>query len=651
MSLFGRSTTTGGTGNDGASIAAMARKRTEERVVDDDEAPMHGRASYASTGTLSQVWSHFRPSEEGQHRQHRRTSNLFGDVNKLRQGSQHDDAADELIEKEQKYTNSLCGRIAKHHYFDNLTMLFICINALAIGYDANYEAVFGKPKNLYEGPMYFIIADNVFALYFSVEIIIRFVAYRRKCDCLHDAWFVFDSGLVILMVLETWLLPAMQGGIELPKMSMLRLARLGRLLRGMRKLPELMLIVKGMVAAVRAVAWTVVLLLLLTFTTSIVFTSEYHQGLQSDEDTGDTVQGTFGSMGKSMFSLLIMGAILDDVTYCTDLIRGSGKTHMIVFFCLYIVVGSFMMMNMLLGILVEVVGNSAEGEARINTEAQFREDVTNILLAMDKDRDTSISKSEFQNIGKTPELRSVLKGMGIEDRHFDVYGQLLFQTEGDEEDEEKTLTYDDITSMILRLGPGTKISTLDFAAMSETMIKSHKRMKERLALVERMVRDVALKRLGHLPHVPSGDLAPAPVYDTSKPSSRRGSWQTSEQGAEAPHSIAHGMLPAELPQLPTEGVLKAPRKAQTDSGLRQLALGGDAVLPSADKMSAVNKPLITVDTIISLTGAPSGHILAELMKRLHVADFAETGVPLALLDEELRSKVLAAAKAAGASRS
>merc|ERR1719265_2229468 len=113
-----------------------------------------------------------------------------------------------------------------------------------------------------------------------------------------------------------------------------------------------------------------------------------------------------------MFSLIIMGTILDDVTYCSDIIRGDGKASMIVAFLIYIVIASFMMMNMLLGILVEVVGNSAEGEKKIMKEANFREAVTDILLMMDKNTDASISKDEFKDMRGNEALSKVLADMG-----------------------------------------------------------------------------------------------------------------------------------------------------------------------------------------------------------------------------------------------
>ena len=44
--------------------------------------------------------------------------------------------------------------------------------------------------------------EGVFALFFTVEIIIRFLAFEHKEDCLRDFWFKCDLALAILIYVE-----------------------------------------------------------------------------------------------------------------------------------------------------------------------------------------------------------------------------------------------------------------------------------------------------------------------------------------------------------------------------------------------------------------------------------------------------------------
>merc|ERR1719191_2733181 len=104
-----------------------------------------------------------------------------------------------------------------------------------------------------------------------------------------------------MMDVETYVLAFVASGGGLKQLSVLRLLRLLRITRMgklMRFFPELQIIVKGMVAAVRSVGCTAILLILVLYVWAILFTSEYHQGNQLDtDDTLTQAEQYFGSMG------------------------------------------------------------------------------------------------------------------------------------------------------------------------------------------------------------------------------------------------------------------------------------------------------------------------------------------------------------------
>ena len=54
----------------------------------------------------------------------------------------------------------------------------------------------------------FQICENLFAIYFTFELGVRFQSFKKKMDCLKDGWFKFDLILVGLMVLLRWLSPS-----------------------------------------------------------------------------------------------------------------------------------------------------------------------------------------------------------------------------------------------------------------------------------------------------------------------------------------------------------------------------------------------------------------------------------------------------------
>merc|ERR1712232_211311 len=89
------------------------------------------------------------------------------------------------------------------------------------------------------------------------------------------------------------------------------------------------------------------------------------------------------------------GTILDDVTYCCDVTRAAGDYHILALFIVYILINSFTLMNMLVGILVEVVGATAEGEEKRLAEEAASESIRTIFMSMDENGNGKISKEEF----------------------------------------------------------------------------------------------------------------------------------------------------------------------------------------------------------------------------------------------------------------
>merc|ERR1719487_971056 len=134
----------------------------------------------------------------------------------------------------------------------------IAFNAIWISVDADHN----DATILVEADPLFILADNFFCTFFTFEWAVRFGAFKRKRNCLRDGWFVFDTIMCTLMVLETWvvtfiILTVAGGSFSMPtgNASILKIARLAkltrmaRMLRLLHALPELMVLIKAMAVA------------------------------------------------------------------------------------------------------------------------------------------------------------------------------------------------------------------------------------------------------------------------------------------------------------------------------------------------------------------------------------------------------------------
>jgi len=305
-----------------------------------------------------------------------------------------------------------------------------------------------------------------------------------KVSSAGDFWIKFDSFLVVLMIAETWIMPFVGGSGPMANMAtlrLLRLLRITRMARLMRSVPELMTIVKGMAASVRSVGSTMLLLVLITYVFAIIFTGQFHDvalcgevrgvGWPFDdenfeiceemiemgtEQNGDSIaiHGYFGSMQKTMMTLFIQGTLLDDVTDVVYCLLNVNEIMLLVFI-VFILISSFTMLNMLIGILVEVVQAEAAGEKQKAKMGEVTDLMDSVFNGMDKDGSGKISLEEFKKMSENEEVVECLKKLDIEAKHLKAYQDILFPS-GDE-----NLNFKDFMQHLFRLRPGTAASVLD----------------------------------------------------------------------------------------------------------------------------------------------------------------------------------------------
>merc|ERR1719382_1013855 len=151
------------------------------------------------------------------------------------------------------------------------------------------------------------------------------------------------------MVAETWVMTAVllcldtgggggMGGLSI--LRLFRLLRLSRLARMLRSMPELMILIKGMLAASRSVLCTMGLMAILLYVFAIAL-----RQLTDGTEVGDL---HFYSIPSSMYRLVIEGVFLDNLGYTAQLMSDSSPVFTIVFF-LFVCMAALMVMNMLIG--------------------------------------------------------------------------------------------------------------------------------------------------------------------------------------------------------------------------------------------------------------------------------------------------------------
>jgi len=352
---------------------------------------------------------------------------------------------------------SCSGRIVNSWSFGTLSVLMIVFNSIYIWIDADYN----KGQGFRDTSWGFIFMDNLFCAWFFVELIVRFLAFKQKYNAFRDRWFVLDFVLVVLMVLETWILqmmaypileaqgdeqkPGRQPGREtrhIEKFNIFRatrLLRLARIARLFKIFPQLFVLMKGMLLAMRSLFYTLLLLFVLTFSFAIVFTymTDYNPQLA---DMG------YGSVGGSFWNLLIYGTFLDSVG---EMLDGLKEVHLglAFFFIVYIFISNLTMLNMLIGILCEVLARVSEEEQTAVDKKDLEETLTDFLQCYDKDDDQSLKRAEFENLLHDPDFQAILDDYSIDLDDLEKLKDVFFTQKGSLSD--GTVTYSELKFRVL----------------------------------------------------------------------------------------------------------------------------------------------------------------------------------------------------------
>jgi len=313
-------------------------------------------------------------------------------------------------------------KIAKHERFEHITLGVIVWNALWMYVDTDWNHADSPTK----AHWIFQSMDQFFCFFFFGEWFIRFMAFKYKRNGLKDAWFVFDSVLVILMVGETWVLQLYMvtsgSGSENPLgdtsiLRLFRLLRLSRLIRMLRSLPELMILIKGMITAMKSVCYVMLLQGVITYVFAIALTH-----LSSDYEFHKIF---FDTVPLSMYSLLIYATLLDDLSYFTDTIREESGFCLVVVM-LFIALAALTVMNMLLGVLCEVVSAVAETEKVERMTSVVSSKMEMIINELDSDNNGYISYKEFVQIVQKPEALEALADVGVDPLNIVDFSEVFF---------------------------------------------------------------------------------------------------------------------------------------------------------------------------------------------------------------------------------
>lgn len=272
----------------------------------------------------------------------------------------------------------------------------------------------------------------------------------------------------------------------------------------LRSLPELMILIKGMVTAMTSVFYVMCLLVIITYVFSIAFT----QLSVGKETIGPKY---FANVGLGMYSLMIYATFLDDVSVFMDDLRHD-MWQLVFLALIFIGLSAMTVMNMLVGVLCEVVSAVAETEKQEMLTVSVVSKMYNVAKELDTNFDNKISYEEFGSIVGRKDALAALEEVGVNPVGVVEFAELFFFEDGDAVE----LEFDKFMEMILDLREdntakvkdaltiwrNVKSSTNeDLAGMKTDMDRVNKKIDTSTNRIENQMTEVAalIRQIGSKP--------------------------------------------------------------------------------------------------------------------------------------------------------
>jgi len=206
-------------------------------------------------------------------------------------------------------------------------------------------------------------------------------------------------------------------------------------------------------------------------------------------------------MSRSMYTLFVGGTLLDDVTgVLRDLQDGHPAMQWVML--VFVLISSFTVLNMLIGVLCEVVSATAANEEEKALVSEVRTRLLKVYGEIDTSGDGTLSKEEFMEMGNNQEVVESLELMGVETKHLFALSDSLFERDEDDIAAElaklqaespegkrysvsdvqtsKELEFDEFLDLLVRLRPEKDANVLDVAEYRKALRKCTRRLDAHL---------------------------------------------------------------------------------------------------------------------------------------------------------------------------
>ena len=229
--------------------------------------------------------------------------------------------------------------IRNNDYFEAFVISVILISAVAVGFET-YEESFDP-----EFFLYLSYLDYFITFVFLTEILIRMIAEKSLIDFFKSSWNVFDFVIVAISLIP----------IEsLDSVLLARLVRVFRLLRLVSFIPQFRILIESFITAIPRVGY----ILLFMFVEFYIFAA-IGSILFSEISPMH-----WGNVGLAMLTLFQTATLegWPDLMYQSLEVQSFSW----IFFVVFIILNSLVFMNMIIGVIIDVIVKANENDSPEN---------------------------------------------------------------------------------------------------------------------------------------------------------------------------------------------------------------------------------------------------------------------------------------------
>lgn len=392
---------------------------------------------------------------------------MFPDADKMKDKIRSTLFAPEYDPEAVYKTTGRCQAIARDATFKSITMVVIILNALWIGIDTDLNTA----ELEIESPPFFQVVDNMFCFFFTFEITVRFFAFQNRSDAFKDFSFCFDLSLVATMVWEVWVTTLLvllltsadnvEGGGNLSILRLFRLfrlvriARVGRLMSSCR---ELVVLVKGIGMGLRSVLSTLFLMMVVIYIFAIIFTQLFRGSPEAE--------GCYDGVLQSMNCLMLNVVFPEQQELMAKMLELGPMTYLLGIF--YLLVTGLTVMNMLIGVLVEVVSVVAQVDKEESAVKALRDKIQDLVPS---DATDGVNRQMFLQLMMDPELVATMQNIDVDVMCVVDYPEIMFHAR-------EYLSVPELVDAVLQFRRTTSVSMMDIAQLRKFMVNELESLRQ-----------------------------------------------------------------------------------------------------------------------------------------------------------------------------